>query len=364
MAIKFREETLKFKPYVQGKTIERVKEEYGLKKVDKLASNENQHGLSDTLLKGIKNKVKEMNFYPDGSGKRLKEELAKKLKIKPENIVLGTGGEQLILLLALLLLGKGDNIVVPKPTFDLYEMMATLMGAKTKKVLLNKDFSYDIKEMIKAVDKKTKILVVTTPNNPTGTIVSKKDLEILIKKTPKDCLLLLDEAYFEYAKEFKEYNQTTKEKLLKRENIAIIRTFSKAFSLAGLRIGYLITNKKIAEKLNSINLTFGVNALAQEAALLSLKEKGREDFITKDNKAQLNYLYKKLDELKINYIKTYANFLWIDVKKDSKEIFEALQKKGVIIRAGFHWGFKTFIRVSTGKEEQMKRFIKALKEEL
>lgn len=364
MAIKFREETLKFKPYVQGKTIESVKEKYKLKTIDKLASNENQYGLSSALLKKITKKIDEMNFYPDGSGKKVKEELAKKHKIKTENIVLGTGGEQLILLLSLLLLKKGDNIVVPAPTFDLYEMMATLMGAKTKKVPLNKDFSYNIKAMIEKVDKKTKILIVTTPNNPTGNIATKKEIETLLKKTPKDCLLLLDEAYFEYAKEYKEYDHTTKEKLVKRENVAIIRTFSKAFSLAGLRIGYLFTNKKIAEKLNSINLTFGVNTLAQEAALLSLKEKGREQFITKKNKEQLNYLYKELGKLNLNYIKTYANFLWIDIKKDSKKVFEELQKKGVIIRGGFHWGFKTFIRVSTGKEEQMKRFIKALKEVL
>lgn len=356
----FRKEIKDFKAYAQGKPIEKVMEEYGISEVEKLASNENHFGISKTVKEKIIKEIDQAHLYPDGAGTQLKKELLKKFCVLENQIVLGTGGEQILLLLALSMLDKEDNIVVPKPTFDLYKMFATLMGAKTKEIPLEKNFMYDIKKMLDAIDEKTKMIFITTPNNPTGNILTKEELKEIIEKVPENVLVVLDEAYFEFAAAFDEYEATTKEKLDMRENIFILRTFSKIYALAGLRIGYGFTNEKIAEKMNAINLTFGRNRLAETAAIQALKEDDYLNMVQEKNKEGLQTYMEFFDSKNLDYVKPFGNFIWVDVQKNSKTVFEELQKKGIIIRPGYHWGFDTHIRISTGTPKQNAKCIEEL----
>ncbi|MDR2458005.1 MAG: histidinol-phosphate transaminase [Clostridiales Family XIII bacterium] len=358
----FRKELEKVRPYVQGKPIEKVAKEYGLKRIEKLASNENHFGISTRVENAIIKEIKNIHLYPDGSSINVKKEIEKNYKIKPENIVLGTGGEQLIFLLSMAVLNKGENIIMSKPSFDLYKMTANIMGAKAKEVSYKKNGQINVKGILDKVNKKTKIIYIASPNNPTGAIASEKEIKEIIKNIPEKTILFLDEAYFEFATVFKEYSHKTKEKLRWKKNICILRTFSKIYSIAGLRIGYIFTNKEIAKKLEAINLTFGKNRLAESAAIAALKDKQHLEKIKKENKKMLEKLEKYFDKKNMKYIKPYGNFIWVDIKRDSKKIFEELQKKGVIIRPGFLWGYDTYLRISTGTKEQINTFTKKFDE--
>jgi len=355
----FRKEMTKIKGYVQGKPIEEVQREYGLYDIAKLASNENHFGFPSKVKEAIVNEIDNINYYPDGSGKKLKEELAKKHNCKPEQIVLGTGGEQTLWLLSMVLLNKGENIITTNPTFDIYSIAANFLGAKIKKVPLTNKWEYDADGILSAIDKKTKIIWITTPNNPTGSIMRKKDVDKLIKRVPENIVLVFDEAYYEYASVFKEYPKDNLRKLKTRKNIAILRTFSKIYALAGLRIGYIFTNSHIAEKMNALNLTFGVNRLAEVAAKASIRDKKYLQRVITNNKDALEKFEKYFTQRKMPFAKPFGNFIWVDTGEDTRVLFEKLQKEGVITRPGFLWGWDSFLRISTGTKKQTTKFMKA-----
>lgn len=356
----FRKELAMFQPYVPGKPIEEVKREYGLDRIEKLASNENQLGPSPMAVEAIIKAVQEINFYPEATAYELKRELAADLGVKEENLVIGNGGEELLQVIAQTFINEGDEIIVAAPSFGIYNTTVGLMGGIIHSVPF-KNNQYDLEGMLEKVSDKTKLIYVCSPNNPTGNIVTRKELDRLLAGLPEDVTIVMDEAYYEFAVSNPEYPDCIT-LLKKRSNMVILRTFSKVSGIAGVRIGYVITSERIAAEMNKIKLTFDVNRLAQEAARGALRDREYTKKTVTLTKESIDMMEAYFDRKGLNYIKSYANFVFVDVKLHSKTAFEELMKRGVIIRPGYFWGWDNWIRVSTGTLEQTQFFLDKLEE--
>ena len=350
---------LKIKPYVPGKPIEEVQRDLGLKDVVKLASNENPYGPSPAIFKAMVHAAKTVNRYPDSSCYYLREELAKRLGVRKDQLIFGNGSDEIIILTVRAFAGVGYEIVVAYPSFLIYEIASQVCGARIRRVPL-KNFRYDLEGMAKAVNKRTKIVFIGNPDNPASTYIPQKDLVRFLKKVPRRVLVFVDEAYFEYVTN-KDYADTIK--LLKRfKNVIVTRTFSKMYGLAGLRIGYGIADEQVTNALNRIREPFNINSIAQAAALACLKDKAYYRKLAGKIQRQKECLIRSIKKMGLPYVESYTNFILIDTKRDSKKISLELMKKGIIVRDMKSWGFRTFIRVTVGKANENKRFINALGE--
>ena len=359
----FRKELAGFKTYVAGKPIEQVRREYGLERIEKLASTENQYGPSPKAIEAIRAEAENINFYPEASGYDLVNDIADYLEVKPENIVIGNGGEGLIWVIAMTFLNAGDEIIAADPSFDIYKISGDLMGAKTVKVPF-KDKKFDFDTMVESINENTKLIYICSPNNPTGNIATRDELDNFIKRIPDDVVLIMDEAYYEFAADEPSYPADNINLINTRPNTIILRSFSKIYGIAGVRIGYLVTSASLAVELNKVRQTLGVNRLAQVGARAALKDKEYKDFAVKENKKARDFLIEYFDSRGFDHFDSYSNFVWADIKTDSEKVFEELQKKGIVIRPGYLWGWKTWIRVNTGTMEQMELFKEKLDEVL
>ena len=348
-------------PYVPGKPIEEVERELGLSDVVKMASNENPLGPSPLAMDAVKNYLQKINYYPDGNGYYLKQALAAKLGIKEENIVLGNGADELITLLGVAYLNPGDEIVMAQPSFSEYDFSARLMDATPISVPC-KGFRHDLEAMLAAITGRTRIVYICNPNNPTGTIVNKGELEEFLEKVPPEVLIVLDEAYREFVDD-PSYPDTL-ELIKSNLNVLIMRTFSKIYGLAGLRVGYVLASEQLITDLNTVREPFNVNSLAQVAARAALEDEEFIQKVRKNNFAGKEYLSGEFKRMGLYYVPTQANFFFVDVGVDSKELFQRLLRKGIIVRTGDIFGYPQFIRVSIVQEEGNRRFIKALEETL
>ncbi|MBU1171109.1 MAG: histidinol-phosphate transaminase [Proteobacteria bacterium] len=353
---------LKLKPYKPGKPIEELEREYGIKDSIKLASNENPQGPPESALEAMKNALKNAHRYPDGSGFYLTQKLATKNHVKPENIVLGNGSDDIIGLLTRAFLTPGDQALMPLPSFLMYEIMVNSAGAESVFVPLSgpeKSFSIDLDGIVRMINPKTRMIFLTNPNNPTGTVIRKDDFDSFCSKVPKDILLVIDEAYIEFARD--ENGLFGQDYIDQGRPVVVLRTFSKAYGLAGLRVGYGIMDRDIAQVLNRVRMPFNVNSIAQAGALAALDD---EDYLEKSLaviQRGLDYLYGELDGMGVTYFKTQSNFFLIDVKMSADEVFERLLREGVIVRSMTSYGFPEYIRVTVGLIEENKRFIMAFK---
>lgn len=358
--VKAPEHIRSIKPYIPGKPIEELERELGIKGSVKLASNENPIGPSPMALKAIKNSLRSskslssLNRYPDGSGYYLKKELAKKLSVKPEEIILGNGSNELLDLAVRTFLSPGDDAVMAHPSFVVYSMSVQAAGGNSIQVPL-KDYKHDLDAMLAAVTPKTKMLFIANPNNPTGAMNTKAELDSLIANIRDDILVVLDEAYYEYVTDTG-YADSLKH-FRNGKDILILRTFSKLYGLAGLRIGYGIARRDIVAEMNKIRAPFNTNSIAQKAAIEALNDKAHIRKTKEINAKGKKYFYKELSSLGIKYVPTEANFIYIIMDGDSRAVYEALLKQGVIVRP---MGPRE-LRVTIGLPEENKRFINALK---
>jgi len=352
---------LDLKPYIPGKPIEEVKRELGLKEIIKLASNETSVGPSPLAVEAIIKEVKNINLYPEGSSRLLREKIAYKLNLNKEMIIVGNGADNIISLVGMAFINGGDEVVTGEITFPAYETITKIMGGKLISVKL-KDFCFDLEKIAQRINKKTKIVLLCNPNNPTGTIVNREEVAGFIEKVPQDVIVIFDEAYYDYVED-KNYPDSLSY-VLEGKNIIILRTFSKIAGIAGVRVGYGIAKQELIRYLRQVASPFPANRLAQVAAVASLDDKKHYKKVLKSNQEGKKYLHRELKELGIFYVPTEANFIFIDLKRDSKDIFEKLLKKGIIIRPGETWGCPNFIRVTIGTAYENKRFIQALKEVL
>ena len=359
----FRNELAAFQPYVQGKPIEAVRREYGLDRIEKLASNENQFGPSAKAVEAIQEELRELIFYPESYPFDLMRELTEALGIRQEQLVVGSGGEGLLWQVAMTFINEGDEIVTADPTFDVYRISTSLLGGKTVTVPV-KDMRYDVDAMLAAVNEKTKLFFLCNPNNPTGHIASQEELDRIVKELPEDVVLVLDEAYYELALVSPDYPKDNIAIIDKRPNTLVLRSFSKTYGLAGVRFGYIITSPGIAAKLSLVGPTFKLNRLAIAAARGALKDKEYRDWYAEENAKARNTLLDYYESKGWTSFPSYSNFIFTDTGLDSKLFFEGLQKLGVIIRPGYLWGeqWRTWFRISTGTPEQMRFFIEKAEE--
>lgn len=358
---KARPEIFNLKPYVAGKPIDEVRRELGIEDIIKMASNENPLGPSPKAVQAILNILNDAHIYPDSNNFYLKGKLASFVNHDINGIIVGNGSDELLKLIAETFLNKDDEVIYAEPSFVEYEFTATIMGAKNIKVPVL-DFIHDIEAMQKAITAKTKIIYICNPNNPTGTIVAAEQLDKFMAAIPKDILVIFDEAYFEYADN---PDFVSGLKYLKTgSNVIVLRTFSKIYGLAGLRIGYGLTKPEIAGAIERVTEPFNVNLLAQVGATAAIDDQEHVARSKEMNQKGKEYLYQEFTKMGLNYISTEANFIFVDTGKDSKEVFAKLLKLGVIIRTGDIFGYPTFIRVTVGNPEQNKRFIAGLKQVL
>lgn len=349
------------KPYEPGKPSEEVECEPGLTDVVMLASNENPLGPSPAALEAIKEQLGRIHCYPDGNCSRLRANLAEKYKLDPENVIIGNGTDELLTLIALAYINPGDEAVMVQPTFSEYEFAMRLMGGIPRPVRLAGDeFRYDLDALAAAVNERTRLVFICSPNNPTGTIVQREDLDKFLATLPSGILVVLDLAYAEYVASSSHPDGL--EYIKNGRPILVLRTFSKIYGLAGLRIGYAMAPAAVIADLNRIREPYNVNSLAQAAAIAALKDRehlARSRALVEKGRRQLA---AGLARMGLKAVPTEANFCFVDLKTDSKRICKALLRRGLIVRSGDVFGYPTYIRVTCGTEEQNNRFLNALEE--
>jgi histidinol-phosphate aminotransferase len=351
----------KIKPYVPGKPVEEVQREYGIDNSIKLASNENPLGPSPMAVGAIRRAVAKLHRYPDAGGYELIQSIAEKNNIAPENIVLGNGSDDIIALLARVLLRPDDEVILPQPSFLFYEISILTSGAIPVWVPL-KSFKTDLAGMLRKISPKTRMIFINVPHNPTGTIISRHDFEEFIAEIPPHIVIVLDEAYIEFVRESNCANSF--EFLRTDKAIVGMRTFSKAFGLAGLRVGYGVMPSALAELLHRVRQPFNVNTLAQVAASAALND---TEFLQKTVDLvhnELEFIYGVLEKLDMPYIRSQANFFMVKVGdgRTADEVFENLLKQGVIVRSMTSYGYSEYIRVNIGKHEENIRFLEAFEQ--
>lgn len=355
-----RNEILAIKPYVPGKPVEEVEKELGLTDVIKLASNENPLGPAPLAVKAMQAAAAGMHIYPDGGCVQLREDLSKFLGVSPEQLVIGNGSDEIIKLLAEAFFHPGDEVVIAAPTFGEYAYAARLMGARLVEIKAGQGFEHDLELMAAAVTGKTKAVFVCNPNNPTGGMKTKAEWENFLRRIPDRVLVVVDQAYREYVEDPDypdglDYLETGK-KLL------VLRTFSKIYGLAGLRVGYGVGAQELVEYINRVREPFNVNLMAQIAAQAAL---GDEDFLEKsrtmvrEGKKQLG---QGLEEMGLEYLPSAANFLLFSTPYPCRELFPQLLQKGVILRPADIFGLPRHFRVTVGTKEQNARFLQVLRE--
>ncbi len=357
------------KPYQPGKPIEELKRELKIKDIIKLASNENPLGPSPKAIKALSGAVSGVNRYPDGSSFYLKRKIAKKFGLSTKNITIGNGSDELIDTVIKTFTEEHDEVLITKPAFLEYSILSKARGVKVKTVAVNlvnpersrgiKDFQYDINAILRAINARTKVIFIGNPDNPTGAYLNKRMLGDFIRACSSNRIVVFDEAYRElvdkkdYANPFKYIN---------KKNIIILRTFSKAYGLAGLRIGYGFANKRIIAAMEKARLPFNVNLLAQKAAEAALDDKTHIIKTKKAVKTGKKFLVKSLEDLGFKIVISPANFILVNCgKKSGNEIFKKLLKHGVIVRDMKAYDLSKFFRVNVGTMEENRRFIEALK---
>jgi len=349
----------RIKPYKPGKPIEEVIRELNLRgEVVKLASNENPLGTSPLAIKAMRRALKESWLYPDDNCFYLKNLLAKKFGVSSDEIIVGNGSVEILPLVALAYLSPQDSAVISQGSFIWYKIAVTIAGAQLVEVPL-KNYTIDLKAMLNAIQKNTKLIFIANPNNPTGTIVKRTEVEELFSRIPEDILVVMDEAYHEYIKdpEFPDSFKIFREK----KNILILHTFSKIYGLAGARLGYGIAHKEIITNLMKLRISFNVNRISQVAGIAAIND---DEFVRRSvklNDEQREYLYDAYDKLGLFYVPTHGNFIFVDFGKDSQIIFEDLQKHGIITRTIKEYGFPHALRITIGTEKQNRRLIRTLR---
>lgn len=348
---------LALNPYQPGKPIEEVQRELGITDVIKLASNENPLGPSPLALKAAKKALAHIGRYPDSGGYELKQALAHHLTVDTEQITLGNGSDNLLAMVANAFVKPGEEVIISDYAFATFTIIAHLSQAQAV-FAPTQNWHHDLTAMAHLVTKKTKLIFIANPNNPTGTYNTESEFMAFLKSIPENIVIVADEAYHEYVKQ-PNYPQTLK--FLKQfPNLVIIRTFSKIYGLAGLRIGYSITTKEMAEILNRVRLPFNVNSVAMEAAKAALTDIHHVKESLRINNEGMEQLSAALRKLGFEFLPSVTNFITINVEQDAIQIFQKLLQQGVIVRPLSAQQMPTHIRVTIGTAEQNKRFIDAL----
>ncbi len=358
-----RQSVLKLKPYVPGKPIEEVKRELGLPddfSIIKLASNENVLGPSPKAIAAMQNAAQDVWLYPDDTCFELKNTLAAHWELSPEHFIVGNGSDEVIHFLALALLdsARGDEVIFGSPSFVQYKAAAMIADCAFHAVPLDAEMRHDLPAMKAKINDKTRLVFVCTPNNPTGTTVSRAEFEDFLQDLPPHLLVVLDEAYAEYV----EGDAPRAIDYIYRHNVLGLRTFSKAYAIAGTRVGYGLARPELIKMLQQVRGPFNVNTLAQVAAIAALGDQQHIEMSVEINAQGRAQLQAAFDEMGLEYIPSQANFVLVNIGIDAAASFNELLKRGVIVRTGTPFGLDTWLRVTVGTAPMNARFISALRE--
>jgi histidinol-phosphate aminotransferase len=345
--------------YQPGRPIEEVARELGLpaEGIIKVASNENPFGPSPLAVAAMQKAIAGVNLYPDGSAFYLKQKLAAKLGVEPTNLILGNGSNEIIEFVGHALLTPEADVVVSQFCFAVYPIVTKLFGANLIAVPA-KHYGHNLPAMLKAITPRTRIVFVANPNNPTGTLAPREELIRFVNDGPDDVLLVMDEAYVEFLDD--PLDLVSLVRLGARKNLILMRTFSKIYGLAGLRIGYGVGNPEFIAALEKIRQPFNINLLAQTAALAALDDAEHVRKTRRNNFAGLEFFAQAFRELKLEYVPSHANFILVRVGEGQK-VFEAMQKQGVIVRPMGGYQLPEWIRISVGTPPENERCLTALK---
>lgn len=341
-------------PYIPGKPIVEVKEELGLDEVVKLASNECALPLPDSIVQNIIDEATDFGRYPDGHCRRLRRELSAWLDVDPNCLAFGNGAEECIRLVAQVFIDQGDVCILPDPIFDAYATATILCGGEVDRVPL-KDYCIDLEAILERVSYKTKLVWLCSPANPTGPVIRKNEFDSFLSRLPERVVVVLDEAYREFVTS--QESAHADHYLFKDDRVIGLRTFSKAFGMAGLRVGYVVAHPMIIELISKVKLPFNVNVPAQAAALALLRE---QEFVQNYIDLVVSERVQTgldLETLGLKVLPSQANFLFIELPTDGDRVFRELLKKGFIIRPGSVFGLPNFMRVSLGTRVQNQQFV-------
>lgn len=350
-------------PYTPGKPIEDVARELGLDpaSIIKLASNENPLGPSPRAVEAMHAHLDSVRMYPDSDSYALRQALAGHIGIDAEQLIVGRGSDEIMHFLAVAYLQEGDEVVMGNPPFSMYEISTLLMGATPVKIPLRADFAHDLDGMLDAITPRTKLLYMANPHNPTGAMNSKADVDAFMARVPEHVIVVLDEAYYEYVTS-EDYPDAL-DYVRAGKNVLVMRTFSKIYALAGLRVGYAFTSRQeVLRAMKQVQEPFNVPNLGQWAAIASLEDPEQVRRSVRVNEEGKAYLYAAFERLGLPYVPTQSNFILFDAKQPCQEVFQKLLRKGVIIRAGL--GYPTMLRVTIGTAEENARVIATLEEAL
>ena len=346
------------KPYVPGTPIEEVQREYGLEGVIKLASNENPLGPSPRALEAIRDELKNLNLYPDGQSYRLRHALADHLGLEPDSVTVGSGADGIILQVCMAYLDEGSEVVVSESSFPVYDIYTHVMGARLMKTPL-KGYGLDLKAMAGSVTSRTRVVFVCNPNNPTGTIVTEGEVNAFMDSMPDDVLVVFDEAYYELV-DSDDFPDTLSYVRQGCRNVLVMRTFSKAYGLAGVRLGYGIGVPDVLGPLNRVKEPFAVNLLAQAAGIGALED---QDFLQRTvelTRVERRYLYGEFQDLGLEYVPSHTNFVLVKIGPRAGEVQTRLKREGIIVRPCGGYNLPHFLRITMGKRAQNRRLISAL----
>ncbi len=345
-------------PYEPGKPIEELEREFGVHDAIKLASNENPLPPSERVQRAIASALGSLNRYPDGSGFYLRQALAKKHDFAQDQVFVGNGSNELIELAVRTFLKPGDEAIVPHPSFVVYPMIVQAAGGIRVMVML-KDYRLDLEAMARAITPMTKMVFIANPNNPTATIVTADEVEAFMARVPDRTIVIFDEAYIEFAMgtDFPDAMDYVKQ----GRKVIVLRTFSKAASLAGLRVGYGVADADAVALMNRIRQPFNVNSLAQVAALAALEDESHVLECVRMIEAGRHYLYDEFNNLGVKYVPSRANFILVDVGRSASDIYQRLLKEGVIVRPMTPFGMESALRITVGTPQENRRLVKALK---
>lgn len=358
--IKARDFIEKIKPYKPGKPIEEVIRELNLTgEIIKLASNENPLGTSPLAIKAMRRAFKESFLYPDDNCFYLKNVLAKKFNVSSDEIIVGNGSVEILPLVTLAYLNCEDSAVVSEGAFIWFKIAVSIAGAQLIEAPM-KNFTHNLNAILEAIQENTKLIFIANPNNPTGTITTKKEVEEFFDKIPDNILVVMDEAYREYSDD-PEYPDSFKIYREGKKNILILHTFSKIYGLAGARLGYGIAHKDVITNLMKLRISFNVNRISQMAGIAALEDDEFVKKTIKNNNIGKEFLYDAYKKLGLFFLHTHGNFIFVDFGKDSQIVFEALQRYGIITRTIKEYGFPNALRITIGTERQNRRLINTLK---
>ncbi|MEX0845113.1 MAG: histidinol-phosphate transaminase [Balneolaceae bacterium] len=343
------------KPYVAGKTIAEVADLYKPKKISKLASNENRLGCSPNVKIAIDEAFKVIQDYPDPIARKLRAKIAERNGVKPENVLVASGSESIISILCKTFFLNRQNAITADATFVGFFVQIGVRGVKLKKIPVTADYRYDVKAIASAIDENTKMVYIANPNNPTGTYITKEEFEWFMQQVPEDVLVVMDEAYFEYARDIDDYPVALD---YDYDNIIVLRTFSKAYGLAGFRVGYAIAPEETISNMMKTKLTFEPTTLGQAAALAAFNDL---EFISKSvqlAEESKNRLYHFFDEHQVNYVPSVSNsvLMILPTEEEAINFTQKMLERGVIMRRVNAFGLPNCIRITVGMSDEMEHF--------